>query len=82
MTTIVGIKQLHKDMSRIARRVKRGERVLVMKHAVPMFVLAPYHSWERTRQNKKYTLDDLRKLQGKGGDKNISKKIDTLVYCV
>ena len=83
MLTIVGIKQLHRDMSRIARRVKQGERILVMKHAAPMFVLAPYQSgdWMRT-EKKKYTLANLRNLQTKGGDRHISKKIDAIVYGV
>lgn len=83
MTTIIGIKQLHKNMGRIARRVGRGERVLVMKHANPLFVIAPYHAgaWLRP-SGKRYSLSDLRTLQTKGGDKRISKRIDALVYGV
>jgi len=83
MLTMVGIKQLHRDMSRIARRVKGGERIVVMKHAAPMFVLAPYHDGYLIRmKKKKYTLADLKKLQTRGGDRSISKKIDALVYGV
>lgn len=83
MPTIVGIKQFHKNMNRIARRVKRGERIVVMKHTAPMFVLTPYQSddWIRT-ERKTYTLADLKKLQTKGGDSRISKNIDAIVYSV
>lgn len=83
MTTIVGIKQLHKDMGRIARRVKRGERVLVMRHAEPLFILAPYTENEAPTHRvhtPKYRLEDLQKLRAKGGSRTISKEIDKIVY--
>lgn len=66
------------------RRIKRGERILVMKHARPALVITTYETAELLpRHSKKYyTLDDIRKLQTKGGDKNISKKVDRIVYGV
>lgn len=84
MTTTIGVKQLHKDLGRIIRRIKRGERILVMKHARPALVITPYEAAELLPQPSKkyYTLDDIRKLQTKGGDKDISKKVDRIVYGV
>lgn len=83
MKTIIGIKQFHKDMSRIARRVKRGERVLVMKHAEPLFILAPYTDDEALTHRvhtPKYRLEDLQRLKAKGGNRTISRDIDKIVY--
>lgn len=78
MPTIVGIKQFHKDMSRIARRVKRGERVLVMRHAKPLFMLTPYTDEEALTHRvytPKYRLEDLQKLKAKGGSRTIDTKL-------
>lgn len=80
METIVSIRQLHKNLGRIARRVKKGERVLVLRHSEPMFVLTPYEEKRHLARVPKYGLADLQKLKVKGGDRNISRKIDKIVY--
>lgn len=82
MDNTVGVKQLHTDLNRIAKRVQRGEHVLVMKHAKPLFVLTPFEKHAKSTGRKKYHLNDLRKLQKMGGDKNISRDIDRIVYGV
>jgi antitoxin (DNA-binding transcriptional repressor) of toxin-antitoxin stability system len=78
--TIIGIKQLHKELTQITKKVSRGESFLVMKHSTPVFRIEP----ENTAGAKKYTLDELlgTRFKFKTKDKNLSKKVDEIVYGV
>ena len=72
----IGVKQLHRDLPKIAERVRRGQSFIVMKHAKPILRIEPV----RQTKKKKYTLADLMTIQLSGGDKNLSKHIDQVVY--
>ena len=74
--TQIGIKQFHKDLSKITRAVMRGHSFLILKHATPVFNVTP----ASPPAPKKYTLQDLFSIRFKSGDKNLSKKIDKIVY--
>ena len=76
--TIVGIKELHRDLVKITKKAGRGESFLVMKYSKPVFKIEP----AETASTKKYQLEDLLNLrfQPKTKDKNISKNIDKIVY--
>ena len=43
----IGVKQLHRDLPKIAERVRRGQSFIVMKHAKPILRIEP------VRQTKK-----------------------------
>jgi antitoxin (DNA-binding transcriptional repressor) of toxin-antitoxin stability system len=75
-TQIIGIKELHKQLKEISEKVLRGESFLVVKNSKPVFRI------ESVKQSviPRYTLKDLKKAQFKGQDKNLSKKIDKIVY--
>lgn len=75
--TIIGIKQLHKQLADITQAVKNGESFIVVKHSKPVFKITPL---DTSPPPKKYTLKDFEKLQTKGGDPHASKHIDKIVY--
>lgn len=77
MSEIIGVKQLYKKLGTIANRTRKGESFVVMKHTTPLFRVVPYE--EDTGRNP-YTLEDLMQLQFRSGEKNLSKKIDKIVY--
>ena len=74
--TIVGIKELHRDLVKITKKVGRGESFLVMKYSKPVFKIEP------AKNDHKYTRDDLLAIRFKTSDRNLSKKIDQIVYGV
>ena len=68
--TIIGIKQLHKDLAKITKKVGRGESFLIMKYSKPVFKIEP----TETTNTKKYTLDDLLNLRFEPTTKDKNKK--------
>lgn len=78
MEQIIGVKQLHQELKEIAKRVEGGESFVVVKHAKPIFRLTPYRKDESNAFI--YTLQDLKRLQFSMGEKDISQKIDKIVY--
>ena len=77
MPEIIGVKQLYRNLGVIAKRTRKGESFVVMKHTTPLFRVVPY---EEDAESKPYTLGDLMQLQFRSGEKNLSKKIDKIVY--
>jgi len=77
-TQIIGIKQLHKDLSRIAEKIRKGQSYIVVKNSKPVFRLEPMEEVFEP----KYTFKDLEKIKFKSKDRNLSKKIDKIVYGV
>lgn len=75
---VIGIKQLHKELTKVTRATQKGKSFLVMKHAKPVFRIEPANA----PQAKRYRLADLLALQFHGDDKNLSKNIDKIVYGV
>lgn len=74
---LIGIKQLHKDLPKVAEAVRRGKSFIVMKHAKPLFRIEPI----QRQGKKKYTFEDMLKIRFRA-EKNLSKKIDHYVYGV
>ena len=74
METIIGIKQLHKDLKNVADCVLRGESFVVVKNSRPVFRIVPNESVVST----KYALKDLAKISFKG-EKNLSRGIDKVL---
>lgn len=73
--TPIGIKEFHKNFVKIAQKAKKGHSFIVFKHSEPLFKIEPPEE-----KKNKYTLEDFKKLRFTGGGKNLSKKIDSIVY--
>lgn len=71
-TKTIGIKQLHRELGRIAKEVRRGSSFLVVKRREPVFRIEPV-------EKGPYTLSDIRRAKFRG-DRRTSKKIDRIVY--
>jgi antitoxin (DNA-binding transcriptional repressor) of toxin-antitoxin stability system len=83
MPEIIGVKQLHKNMKEIAKRTANGESFIVVSRSKPIFQVVPHkigqnERWGRGKRT--YTLKDFEKLQFSSGEKDLSKKIDKVVY--
>ena len=76
--TIIGVKQLYRELPRIARAAGRGQSFTVVKYAKPIFTIEPLAK----KVTKKYTLADVFALRFKGGSPNASKNVDKIVYGV
>ena len=76
--TTITVRELHQDLPRIAAKVKRGQRFIVVKHAVPLFSIGPAIE---PLEKPQYTMADFAKIQFKGG-KNLSRDIDKILYGV
>jgi len=74
---IVGIRQLHRDLTKIMKAVSKGDEFVVMRNSKPVFRIMPL---ERHPTPRLFTLKDLKKLQFHSGEKDLSKKIDEIVY--
>ena len=73
---IIGVKQLYKDFKKITQRSLKGQSFLVVRNSKPIFRIEPI----KKSEGKKYALDDAKKMQFIVKDKNLSKKIDKIVY--
>ena len=79
---IIGIKQLHKELSQVAQAASGGRSFVVLKHAHPLFRIVPLEYPTGQQPKKKFQLADLLNLRFEARDKNLSKKIDEIVYGV
>ena len=77
---MIGVKEFHANLPKVARGVSRGMSYIVMKHARPLFRVEPTRVPPRGK--KQYTLRDLMKLRFRSGEKNLSQRIDEIVYGV
>ena len=73
---IIGIKQLHTQLKQITQAVSEGAGFIVVKNSQPVFRIEPLEP----TITKKYSLQDFKKLQVKGKEKNVSAKVDDIVY--
>jgi antitoxin (DNA-binding transcriptional repressor) of toxin-antitoxin stability system len=74
---IIGIKELHKNLKNISNQALGGASFVVIKNSKPVFKIVPL---EDDNNFKKYHLNDLKNLQSNSEDKNLSKKIDNILY--
>ena len=77
-STIIGIKELHRNLKRVADAAQKGASFTVVRDSRPVFRIEP----TRTRSHKKTrTLEDfLKRASFRSKDKNLSKKVDAIVY--
>ena len=76
MSTIIGIKELQGNLKRVADAAQRGETFTVVRDSKPVFRIEPVVA----RTGKKYTKKDLLSIRFHSGEKNLSKRIDEIVY--
>lgn len=77
--TAIGVRELQRDFASIKAAVGRGKSFVIMSHAKPIARLVPM---EEEKPKAKYTLKDFEKIRFSGGDKNLSKNIDKILYGV
>ena len=76
---IIGVRELTRNMKTISRAAKRGTSFLVMRNTEPIFRIEPITD---EKQTGKYTLKDLIGIRFKSGEKDLSKRVDEIVYGV
>lgn len=56
--------------------------VIISDHGKPKGVYVPYEEWhkERTKKDKKFTLEELKKYCFPGGPPDLSQRIDEVAY--
>lgn len=75
---IIGIKQLQTHLKQLTQQVQAGGSFVVVKNSKPVFRIEPIEGQRVGR----YTLTDLKRLQFRSGQKNLSKSVDRIVYGV
>ena len=73
---IIGVKQLHKNLKQISEAAIKGESFLIVRNSKPVFRIEPI----KKILNKKHTINDLWKIRFENDDKDLSKKIDKILY--
>lgn len=74
---IIGFKELRTNLTRIGKQAEKGHGFLVMKHNRPLFRIQPI---EHTDNKAETLFDAFKDVRFSGGDPNLSKHIDDIVY--
>jgi len=72
--SIIGIKELHRNLKRVADAAQKGASYTVVRDSKPVFRIEPIKIKAKTR-----TIDDFLALKFKG-DADLSKRVDEIVY--
>ena len=73
---MIGIKELHKTLKLVSNEAQKGQSFIVIKNSKPVFKIVPLEN----DKLPKYSLDDFKQIQFKSRDKNLSKKVDNILY--
>lgn len=79
-TKTIGVRELTRNMKTISRAAKHGASFIVMKNAEPVFRIEPVA--EEIKKKGKYTKEDLFSIRFNSGEKDLSQRIDEIVYGV
>lgn len=74
---IIGVRELSRNMKAVSRATKRGMSYLVMRNNEPLFHINPV---AEEGSKKKYTKEDLFSIRFNSGEKDLSQRIDEIVY--
>ena len=76
----IGVREFRQKLPKVLKAVERGHWFTIVRYSKPVAQFTPV----RALAEKRYTLQDLQNLrfQFKTKDKNVSKKIDKIVYGV
>ncbi len=75
MNKIMGIKELQLNLKRVADAAQKGESFLIVRDSKPVFRIEPMQNDGRSG-----TLEDAFEALRFKGEKDLSKKIDEIVY--
>ena len=73
----IGIKELQLHMPTITAQAMRGKSFIIRKHGKPAFRIEPMR---RKTDQKKYALDDIDGIAFVSGEKNLSRRVDAMVW--
>lgn len=77
MTDTISVRELQHELPRVARAVKRGRRIKVLRYGKPLFLISPLPD---ESAHPTSTFADLLKIRFKSGDPHLSQKIDEIIY--
>ena len=78
-STIIGIKELHRNLKRVADAAQKGASFTVVRDSRPVFRIEPT-TLATPRKRTVHTMKDFFALAVKTGDPHLSKKVDDIVY--
>jgi len=73
---IIGVRELVRSTKAVSRETRRGVSFIVMRNTKPLFRIEPIAK----QRTGKYTLKDLLSIRFKSGEKDLSKRVDEIVY--
>lgn len=72
---IIGVRELQRNLRKISNKALKGQAFVVVRNAKPLFKITPIAA-----SRPKYTLKDFRRLEFDSGERNLSRRIDEIVY--
>jgi antitoxin (DNA-binding transcriptional repressor) of toxin-antitoxin stability system len=80
---VINVREFQRNMSAVIDEVMAGQSFEVVRNARPAFTMSPPVK-KTVKKRKKFTQEEylaaLRKMQFRSGEKNLSQKIDEIVY--
>ena len=73
---IIGVRELVRNTKAVSRETRKGVSFIVMRNTEPLFRIEPVVEG----RGKKYSKKDLMGIRFKSGERDLSKKIDNIVY--
>ena len=75
---IIGIKELHRNLKRVADAAQKGASYTVVRDSKPVFRIEPVG--DGPRRGGSTMREILKRLEFSDKDKNLSRNIDKIVY--
>ncbi|PIR46949.1 MAG: hypothetical protein COV07_01650 [Candidatus Vogelbacteria bacterium CG10_big_fil_rev_8_21_14_0_10_45_14] len=77
MTKTITTRELQHNLPKVKRGLSKGVEYTVLHYGKPAFTLSPP---SEVSGRKLKTFEDLLKIRFQSGEKNLSRKIDKIVY--
>lgn len=77
---IIGMRELRQHLTQVKQAAQRGQPFVVTVHQKVAFHIDPPKKKKRDENIGKRLVKDFQKLQFRSGEKNLSKRIDDIVY--
>ena len=78
---IIGMKELHRNLKRVADRALKGRSFTVVRDSRPVFRIEPITRYTAGKKRKYLTIRDILKAGSfSDPDPHLSQKIDDIVY--
>jgi antitoxin (DNA-binding transcriptional repressor) of toxin-antitoxin stability system len=76
----IGMRVLRQHLSKVRRAAEHGQSFLVTIHKKTVFRIEPTKKLKKDKKIGKRLFDEFKDLRFRSGDKNLSQKIDEIVY--